>query len=342
MSGQLPEPLVPADVDLRDYQFMPLDVVRLRDSKIVDEASGDEFRAAVLLWCSSWHQVPAASLPDDDVQLAKFAGYGRVVKEWLKVKAGALHGFIRCSDGRLYHPVVAEKAIEAWAGKRKASSAGKVGANARWGKKDADANANATKTDATAIAKDATAISGDGNRIKNAPVLDGNREGQGEDREKERKPEAHSTASARAPVEELCAALGVELTADLSRINWPAELHKWSENGGSLEDLLAAAKRERERGNSAKPLRWYLKCSEDFRAERLAKQAQAGQAAYHERMQWLDRYGFDGKWISAEHDAVLGVGPPPHEAGTLVTDDDLDRVKGARNMRDKLRERAAA
>lgn len=67
--------------------------VRLRDSKIVDEVSGDEFRAAVLLWCAAWHQVPAASLPDDDAQLAKFAGYGRVVKEWLKHKAGALHGF---------------------------------------------------------------------------------------------------------------------------------------------------------------------------------------------------------------------------------------------------------
>lgn len=93
---------------------MPLDVVRLRDSDIAAISSGDEFRCAVLLWCASWHQVPAASLPDDDIVLAQLAGYGRVIKEWKKVREGSLRGWVKCSDGRLYHPVVAEKANEAW------------------------------------------------------------------------------------------------------------------------------------------------------------------------------------------------------------------------------------
>jgi hypothetical protein len=107
-------PLVPSDCDLRDFQYMPLDVVRLRDSELVTAVTGEEAFVAVLLWCAAWHQVPAASLPDDDRQLANLAGYGRAIKEWLKVKAGALRGFVRCDDGRLYHPVVAEKAREAW------------------------------------------------------------------------------------------------------------------------------------------------------------------------------------------------------------------------------------
>ena len=34
------------------------------------------------------------------------------------MKAGALRGWIKCGDGRLYHPVVAEKANEAWLQKR--------------------------------------------------------------------------------------------------------------------------------------------------------------------------------------------------------------------------------
>lgn len=109
-----PEPLVPAGVDLSDFQFMPLDVRRLRDSRISALVTGEEFRSAVLLWCASWHQVPAASLPNDDIELAHLAGFGRVVSEWLKVKAGALHGWVLCADGRLYHPVVAEKAIDGW------------------------------------------------------------------------------------------------------------------------------------------------------------------------------------------------------------------------------------
>lgn len=50
----LPEPLVPQEVDLRGLTFMPLDVARLRDSDLAIEATGDEFRAAVLLWCASW------------------------------------------------------------------------------------------------------------------------------------------------------------------------------------------------------------------------------------------------------------------------------------------------
>lgn len=107
-------PLVPAHVDLRDFPYMPLDVVRLRDSRLVSHTTGEGFRCAVLLWCVAWHQVPAGSLPDDDLQLAQYAGFGRVVKEWKKLRAEALHGWVLCDDGRWYHPTVAEKALEAW------------------------------------------------------------------------------------------------------------------------------------------------------------------------------------------------------------------------------------
>ena len=77
-------PLVSAEVDLRDFSFMPLDVVRLRDSGLTAKATGDEFRAAVLLWCASWHQTPAASLPNDDQELANLCGYARAMREWAK------------------------------------------------------------------------------------------------------------------------------------------------------------------------------------------------------------------------------------------------------------------
>jgi hypothetical protein len=109
------DPLVPPEVDLRNFTYMPLDVVRLRDSDIAGVEDGEVFRAAVLAWCAAWHQVPAASLPDDDAVLARLTGYGRDLATWKRVReAGALRGFVRCSDGRLYHPVVAEKALEAW------------------------------------------------------------------------------------------------------------------------------------------------------------------------------------------------------------------------------------
>ena len=117
--SDLPSPLTPADCDLRDFQYMELDVRRLRDSEFAAGSSGEAFRAGVLLWCAAWHQVPAASLPDNDTELANLAGYGRVVKEWKKVRAEALNGFVKCSDGRLYHAVIAEKAVAAFAAKER-------------------------------------------------------------------------------------------------------------------------------------------------------------------------------------------------------------------------------
>jgi hypothetical protein len=108
--------LVPPEVDLRDFGFMPLDVLRLRDSDLAALSTGDEFKAAVLLWCAAWHQVPAGSLPDDDRLLARFSGAGSL---WKKVKDEALRGFVKCSDGRLYHRTIAEKALESWAAKQR-------------------------------------------------------------------------------------------------------------------------------------------------------------------------------------------------------------------------------
>lgn len=119
MTNNHPVPLTPLDCDLRDFAFMPLDVARLRDSDLAATETPEACWAAVLLWAASWHQVPAASLPNDDRVLSVLAGYGRVVKEWLKVRSGALRGWIECSDGRLYHPVVAEKANDSWLKKLK-------------------------------------------------------------------------------------------------------------------------------------------------------------------------------------------------------------------------------
>ncbi|MCE3262637.1 MAG: hypothetical protein K0R43_1716 [Pseudoduganella sp.] len=120
MTTELFEPLTPADCDLQDFAFMPLDVGRLRDSDLAADETPEACWAAVLLWAASWHQVPAASIPDSDVWIAKQAGYaqrGKIDRGWAQVRDGALRGWVKCADGRLYHPVVAEKAREAWQAK---------------------------------------------------------------------------------------------------------------------------------------------------------------------------------------------------------------------------------
>ncbi len=117
MNTQLPNPLVPADVDLRDFRFTPMYRARLFGSEFHARTNDAEWRAGVTLWLKSQDQKPAGSLPDDDTQLCRLAELGRDVETWKKLRAGALHGWVRCRDGRLYHPVVAEIMLEQWDGK---------------------------------------------------------------------------------------------------------------------------------------------------------------------------------------------------------------------------------
>lgn len=114
-----PAPLTPPDCDLRAFRDMPLDIGRFRRSDLVTEEDPEAVLAAILLWGAAWHEVPAASVPDNDRWLAKAAGYGRAVDSWLRVREGALRGFIRCDDGRLYNRTLAEKANVAWEARQK-------------------------------------------------------------------------------------------------------------------------------------------------------------------------------------------------------------------------------
>lgn len=125
----LPAPLTPADCNLQDFAFMPLDVRRLLASETWVLGTGDERSAAMCLWLESWHQIPAASLPDNQRMLAHLAQ----TTKWPKVKEQALRGWVLCSDGRLYHPVVAVKALEAWVEKLLNSISGAAGNAKRWG-----------------------------------------------------------------------------------------------------------------------------------------------------------------------------------------------------------------
>lgn len=112
MSEQIQFPPVPPECDLRGLPWMPVDTERLLNSDLWALSTPEEFKVAFRLWCKAWQQVPASSLPDDDRILAELSGTGR---RWKKLRQVALRGFVKCSDDRLYHPVIAEKALEAWA-----------------------------------------------------------------------------------------------------------------------------------------------------------------------------------------------------------------------------------
>ena len=122
MTDARPAPLVPPEVDLRDFPRMGLDVARLKGSELVVNETPEVCWAALMLWCAAWHEVPAGSVPNNERWLADKAGYlsrGRIETSWGQIREGVLRGFQECSDGRLYHAVTCEIARDAWTSKQR-------------------------------------------------------------------------------------------------------------------------------------------------------------------------------------------------------------------------------
>lgn len=113
---ELPDPPVPSNCDLRDFPRIMIDITRLFGSSFNATASRNPLAWMIghKLWYRSWQQVPAASLPNDDDQLCYLAELGFDLASFQGVRDLAMHGWVLCSDGRLYHPVVAEAARDAF------------------------------------------------------------------------------------------------------------------------------------------------------------------------------------------------------------------------------------
>lgn len=123
--------MTPAGCVLQDFPHTPMYRARLFGSSFHARATDSEWRAGVTLWMKSWDQTPAGSLPDDDIELCRLAELARDMKLWKKLRAGAMRGWVLCSDGRLYHPVVAEgvnNALEAKVAQRDKTTKARIAA----------------------------------------------------------------------------------------------------------------------------------------------------------------------------------------------------------------------
>jgi len=114
MGIDLPAPLVPAEVTMGGNEWFPLYHRRLQKSRWWRSASDLARSRNIDLWCSAFEETPAGSLPDDDLDLADAAGFGRDVASFQALKAEIMAPWLRCSDGRWYHPALSEVVMEAW------------------------------------------------------------------------------------------------------------------------------------------------------------------------------------------------------------------------------------
>jgi hypothetical protein len=132
--GLRPLPLTPEDCNVSSYPGPILQIARLQSSEFWLRATDRTKVAALALWAFAWRQVPAASVPDDPLTLSRVTGLSvRSLRDALAgdFRFAPLHGFVRCDDGRLYHPVLAADALRAWKTKAAREAAAAAGVQKR-------------------------------------------------------------------------------------------------------------------------------------------------------------------------------------------------------------------
>jgi|GEM_PF-6362499 len=111
--ADLPFDLPPADADLTEFTFIPLEIGRLKQSKawLVCKRRPELAFYSLNLWMHAWHQIPAGSIEDDDDVIADAAKCDP--KQWGKVKKDVMRGWV-LHQGRFYHPFLCKLVIEKW------------------------------------------------------------------------------------------------------------------------------------------------------------------------------------------------------------------------------------
>lgn len=116
VANELPQPPYPADVRAKGWRF-DLDIERIENSDTWTLTPPDMRPWLLMLWMRSWTQTPCGSLPANDELVA--ARIGMEARIFGANRDILMRGWYRCSDGRLYHPVITES-VETMRDSRKA------------------------------------------------------------------------------------------------------------------------------------------------------------------------------------------------------------------------------
>lgn len=120
----LPEPPYPADTRARGWKF-ELDLERIVDSDTWALAAPELRPWLLMLWAMSWRSTPTGTLPDDDRLIA--ARIGMPISMLQTHRETLMRGWIRHSDGRLYHDTISETVVEMLAAKYRDALRKRVG-----------------------------------------------------------------------------------------------------------------------------------------------------------------------------------------------------------------------
>lgn len=127
-----PSPFLPNDVDLNGID-MPFEIsfVRAKEWESLSSRPSVAF-AKINLICESWEQLPAASLPKDNLKLMALSKCPSL-DEWEDIRDEVLQDWVLCSDQRFYHQKISLAALKAHIKNLQFKLRGGAGIAKRWG-----------------------------------------------------------------------------------------------------------------------------------------------------------------------------------------------------------------
>ena len=117
------------------FPFYPEDFC---SDSIVELMSTEAVGAFILLLCKAWRQTPAGSLPDDDSILSRWSRLS--ADRWIAIRPQVMAAFTLGTDLRWHQKRMRLVFDEFAARRKKKSSAGSLGATAKWGQTDGQKN----------------------------------------------------------------------------------------------------------------------------------------------------------------------------------------------------------
>lgn len=109
VSNDLPEPPYPADTKANGYK-QEIDLYRICQSKTWILADAEIRPWLLMLWISSWGNVPTGSWDDDDAYIA--ARIGCKFEFFVGHREQIMRGWKKYNDGRLYHDYIKTQVVE--------------------------------------------------------------------------------------------------------------------------------------------------------------------------------------------------------------------------------------
>lgn len=103
------QPPYPADTRAKGWRF-ELDYEQIEQSATWALAGPEGRPWLLMMWMTSWRQVPCGSMPADEEVIAALIGIPE--KLWVKHRKALMRGWDAADDGRLYHKTVSARVLE--------------------------------------------------------------------------------------------------------------------------------------------------------------------------------------------------------------------------------------